>query len=201
MNIFRFKHSNRISATTPNPMGTNIIKLPTRLAWLPKRNSPWLPKHSDQIVQGMDEHRQPQVVGLGIEEAKHQPRNVAKYHAGSIQMGQAEQHADTTMENPMPYLRSAERITPRKANSSIKGTSTAVTAISSKMASRDSPWERILPGDSYPKLPKKLLHQQSRVIAQQHHAQTSHHTKQPTGKSQPSQTSSSRKGLFFRKNK
>ena len=47
--------------------------------------------------------------------------------------------AEATMENPMPYFRRAESTTPRKANSSIKGTSTAVMAMSSSTTWRDSP--------------------------------------------------------------
>ena len=77
------------------------------------------------------QHRQPQVVGLGVEEAKHQARDGGEYRGGGSPDGPCRRAArEATMEKPMPYLRSAERITAAEGtSSSIKGTSRAVTAI------------------------------------------------------------------------
>ena len=66
------------------------------------------------------------------------PEMVAKITLGSSKWAIPKIKADATMEKPIPYFRKAERTTPRNTSSSMKGTRMATTAISSRIASRES---------------------------------------------------------------
>ena len=135
-------------------------------------------QHGDEVVQAVDYHRQPQVVGLGVEEAEHQPGHKGEHHRGEVHVGHAENQGGGHNGEPDAVLPQGGEHHAPEGELLHKGHQHGGDGNVQQHHLEGFSASHIAGGGLIPKAAKEIADKSGGVVAQQRHGQAAQHTEE-----------------------